>query len=404
MRGGKWLLLVSLYVSQGLPYGFFVQALPVLLRRQGLSLEWIGLSSLLALPWALKFLWAPAVERAFWPGLGRRRSWLLPLQGAMALAMVGLSSWAPARSLGVVLAGVLLINVLSATQDIATDGLALDLLAPEERGLANGVQVAGYRAGMVLGGGALLALFERLGWSWSFLAMGGLLVLLTGPVAAHREAVPVPRAGEERSGVRFWKRVDRWRLGGLLVTYKLGEAFSVGMLRPWMTDQGLSLAEIGWALGVVGFAAGLVGALAGGALVPRLGRRRALELFAALQAVAVAGYALASTQGAGPWLLPLCAAEHLASGMATAALFTCMMDWSSTEAGASDYTFQASLVVISTGAAAALSGVSAAHLGYTGHFSAAALLAGLVPLATRWLAPPGGKVCYPGGGLSKEAA
>ena len=72
MNARKLGLLASLYVCQGLPFGFFTQALPVLLRKQGVSLEAIGLSSLLALPWALKFVWAPLVDRYFWPGVGRR--------------------------------------------------------------------------------------------------------------------------------------------------------------------------------------------------------------------------------------------------------------------------------------------------------------------------------------------
>lgn len=388
MTGRKLLLLASLYVCQGLPYGFFSQALPVLLRRLGVSLELIGLSSLLALPWALKFLWAPLVDRRYSAALGRRRSWLLPLQGATALALVGLSFWSPSRSLSVVLGAVVLINLLSATQDIATDGLALDLLRSDERGIANGVQVAGYRAGMILGGGALLAFFERLGWSRSFLVMAGLLALLTVPVLLHREGPPAPRAAEGRSEVPLHRREGRWRIAALLVIYKLGEAFAVGMLRPWMADRGLSLADLGWILGTVGFVAGLVGALVGGALVPRLGRRTSLEFFAALQAVTVGGYALAAFFGVSTGgLAALCAAEHLASGMATAALFTCMMDWSSTDTGASDYTAQASLVVVATGAAAALSGVSAARLGYAGHFAVAGLLSALVPLAVRRLAP-----------------
>jgi predicted MFS family arabinose efflux permease len=241
---------------------------------------------------------------------------------------------------------------------------------------------------MILGGGALLAFFERLGWSRSFLVMAGLLALLTVPVLLHREGPPAPRAAEGRSEVPLHRREGRWRIAALLVIYKLGEAFAVGMLRPWMADRGLSLADLGWILGTVGFVAGLVGALVGGALVPRLGRRTSLELFAALQAVTVGGYALAAFSGVSTGgLAALCAAEHLASGMATAALFTCLMDWSSTDTGASDYTAQASLVVVATGAAAALSGVSAARLGYAGHFAVAGLLSALVPLAVRRLAP-----------------
>lgn len=385
-------LLGSLYMCQGLPFGFFTQALPVLLRRQGISLEGIGLSSLLALPWALKFLWAPLVDRYFFPRLGRRRSWILPLQGLTTLALGLMALREPGEGLSAVLVAVLIVNLLSATQDIATDGLAVDTLEPGERGWANGIQVAGYRAGMIVGGGALLVAFDRLGWGLTFALMALLVAALSVPTLLAREA---ERAGEgERAAsvgaiaVSFWRRPRARQVLALLVVYKLGDAFAVGMLRPFLADLGLSLSDIGWLLGTVGFVAGLAGALAGGALVPRLGRRRALVGFAILQAVSVLGYAYVARVPSGSSLLTaLCAFEHFAGGMATAALFTCMMDWADRRAAATDYTIQASAVVIATGVAAAASGFSAGNLGYPLHFGLAAAMAALSPILAFLLYP-----------------
>ena len=82
-RGHLWLLLAALYFAQGLPYGFFTQALPVLMREAGYSLTAISAISLLFIPWAVKFLWAPWVDHR-----GSRRAWLLPLQvGGVLLAL-----------------------------------------------------------------------------------------------------------------------------------------------------------------------------------------------------------------------------------------------------------------------------------------------------------------------------
>src|SRR5690606_4470533 len=187
----KATLLGSLYFSQGLPFGFFVQALPVLLRQHGVSLVDIGLSSLLALPWALKFVWAPGVERTFVARIGRRRSWLLPLQGIAVALLLLTGTVPPEEGLAALLVLVFLVNLVSATQDIATDGLAIDILAPEERGWANGLQVAGYRVGMIVGGGVLLMTYERLGLFATVAAMAGLLATATLPVLVLREA-PAP--------------------------------------------------------------------------------------------------------------------------------------------------------------------------------------------------------------------
>jgi len=141
-------------------------------------------------------------------------------------------------------------------------------------------------------------------------------------------------------------------------------------------DHGMSLTDIGWAMGVAAFTAGLLGALAGGALVGPLGRRRALVLFGLLQALGVAGYALLASQpslGLGP-VCALLGFEHFAGGMATVALFTLMMDAARPERAATDYTLQASVVVVTTGVGALLAGVLADRAGYVTHFGVAALL------------------------------
>jgi len=372
-------LLGSLYFSQGLPFGFFTQALPVMLRKQGFSLGEIGLASLLAVPWALKFVWAPAVDRYSLPGVGRRKSWIVPLQLAAVALLVLLGSSAERDSMAVLMGAVLLLNLVAATQDIATDGLAVDLLTPPERGLANGIQVAGYRVGMIVGGGILLILHDRLGSGGTFLSMAAITGLATLPILAAREPSPSSRevARTNASPHRhFLRRPGAWRLVGLIVAYKAGDAFATGMLRPFLADAGLSLADIGWLLGTVGFVAGLLGALCGGALVNRVGRRNALVLFGLLQAAAVAGYAFLAIAKPGHLMLyGLCAAEHFAGGMATAALFTCMMDWCSRETSATDYTVQASAVVIATGVASTFAGFSAQALGYFGHFCLATVFA-----------------------------
>ena len=384
-------LLATLYFSQGLPFGFFTQALPAVMRQQGISLAAIGLSTLLVLPWGLKFLWAPFVDRHGGARAGRRRGWLLPLQLVSVAVLLVLALADPSEGLAGVMVGVLLINLLAATQDIATDGLAVDLLDRHERGLGNGVQVAGYRVGMIVGGGALLVAFEQLGWAWTFVGAALLLLLATGPVWAFREPprrAHEPAEGSGEPGVLEALRHfvgdptrRRWLL--VLGIYKAGDYLGTSMLRPFYIDQGMGLAELGVLLGTVGFGAGLLGAMLGGAAVGRLGRRRALLVFGALQALSVASYALSTAAEPGPVLLygPVIF-EHLATGMATATLFTLMMDRCRPEHAATDYTLQASLVVLATLLAAALGGTTAQWLGYGPNF----LLGGAVSLAAVGLA------------------
>ena len=143
----------------------------------------------------------------------------------------------------VLMVAVLLLNLLAATQDIATDGLAVDLLAPAERGLANGIQVAGYRVGMIVGGGLLLILPNSSAcrapsspWPRS---------PPSPPCPSCWPASPRPHraprsAAAGKHSTSFGARV-RFALLGLVVTYKAGDAFATGMLRPFLADAGLSL-------------------------------------------------------------------------------------------------------------------------------------------------------------------
>ena len=384
---GRLTLLGALYFAQGLPFGFFVQALPVLLLDAGYSLGEVGLASLLTLPWALKFLWAPTVDRWWWPRLGRRRTWILAMQlaGTATLTLIALIPGSDA--LPVLMTAMVALNLIAATQDIATDGLAVELLPPADRGLANGLQVAGYRVGMIIGGGVLLAVHDRLGHYGMFAVMAALTALATLPVVVAREPATVA-APAPPTGGHFLARPGAWRWIGLVVVYKAGEAFAQGMLKPFLRHRGLDLGDIGRLVGTIGFAAGMVGALLGGALVGRLGRRRALIGFAVGQVITVAGYA-GLALGAPSYLeLALwTGVEHLASGMATAALFTVMMDASRPASSGTDYTVLASAVVIATGVATAVSGFSAQALGYGPHFLIATAMCGTAVMAVARLYP-----------------
>ncbi len=370
----KLLLLGSLYLAQGLPYGFFTQALPAHLREQGVALPLIGLAHVLALPWALKFVWAPLVDGVRAPRLGRRRAAIVPLQLASCTVLAVLALAATPGAVWPLAIAVLLVNLFAATQDIATDGLAVEVLDPDERGLGNGLQVGGYRIGMILGGGLMLVVFDRAGWTAAFLAMSALLLASTVPILVHREPPPPARAA---GGAPARLRAALLRPGMLrwLVvpgTFKAGEWFASSMLRPFLVDRGLTKGDLGWMLGFAGFGASLAGALLGGASVRGLGRRRALLLFGSLQTLAIASIVLAVRAPSMPMFYAVTVAEHVTSGMATATLFTAMMDFCRADEAGTDYTIQSSLFVIGSSVAALLSGVSAEALGYGAHFLAAA--------------------------------
>jgi len=385
MRRRTFWLIATLYFCQGLPFGFFTQTLPVLMRQKGLSLETIGMSSLLALPWGLKFLWAPVVDRVGMAGIGRRRSWILPMQALSVIAMVVLAGLEPGGNLGTLYAFAFLTNLVAATQDVAADALCVEMLLDAELGHANGLRVAAYRTGMIVGGGAMLIAMPTLGWRNAMLSMAAMLAVCTAPVLALREEpAHAPAQGGGTSLIReFLARSGSWRWLGVLVAFKFGESMGNGMVRPLLVDAGMSLPDLGWLLGTGAFAAGLTGALIGGALTGRLGQLAALRLFGGLQAIAVASYLAPALGHTGiATLTAVCLLEHATSGMATAALFTAMMARCRPGTAATDYTVQASTVVLASGAAVAAGGALAGRFGYPLHFAVSALVAAaaLVPV------------------------
>jgi MFS transporter, PAT family, beta-lactamase induction signal transducer AmpG len=372
-------LLTSLYFSQGLPSGFFSSALPVLLRLQGMSLPDITKINLLSLPWALKFLWAPFLDRYSSRRLGRRRGWILPLQGLAVLMLALISSLDPAGQLGLILAAVLVISVLAATQDIATDGLAVELLNERERGLGNGIQVAAYRVGMIVGGGVLLKFIGSLRWQKTFLIMAVLLAVAALPILLHRERrrIAAPKIRWEEF-LRFFTRpgMGLWML--LLALFKGGDAVATGIAPPFLVDLGMTATEIGNLYTYGTLPAGLLGALLGGWAVGRIGRRRALITFGIFQGLMVAAYTLPAvglyTTGT---LYATAIADYAAGGMATAVIFTMMMDVCRPGTEGSDYTIQASVAMTAPILARSLAGDLADSFGYAPTF----LLSGGLSLA-----------------------
>lgn len=388
-------LLLTLYICQGLPTGVFSQALPAILRRYDVPLTVIGMSGLLAMPWALKFLWAPWVESHFSARWGQRRSWILPMQvlGIAMLVLIALfDPYRLASTQGVSEFFVLmfLVNLFAATQDIATDGLAVRTLDFHERGLGNGVQVAGYRLGLIIGGGLLLYLIGAWNWRWSFLLLALLLFLLTVPVWRFQE--PAPEVARHEP-LPYWQIFtsffDRPGLAGwlvVLVTYKAGESLGSAMVKPMLIDMGLDLKQIGLMVSLVGSVAALTGALLGGWLTTVIGRYHAIIGFGALQGLGVAAYAWLSWQHeAGgvvslPMIYAVNALEHFVSGMAMAALLTAVMDLSRPDHAAADFTVQVSILAIFGGSFYLAAGFVAEALGYTGYF----LVSGALALVLLW--------------------
>eukprot|EP00913_Durusdinium_trenchii_P026951 g25286.t1 len=350
------------------------------LMLQGVPLDRIGYVSLIALPWALKFLWAPWVERYRLPLEGRNRSATIIGIGGMicvlGLLLAGLLQPFQAFALLICLS---LVACAASTVDIACDGFAVQALEKAEHGWGNAAQVGGAYLGSAIGGGLFLYLVGVIGWSAGTWAMAGILVVLGLPfMLAQAKRFPVETRRHVPSLRSALARPELRR--GLLVSaiFVLAQKCSMGMIGPYLVDRGFDVATIGVLNGIGSLTVGVGAALAGGALISVWGVRPVLMLSLLIQAVMLGLLALAAATGLfSPAVLMAIAIASSSGVMALGfvALYAQFMRWSDPRQAGVDFTlFQCMDALVSI-----IGGLVAAQLahafGYAVFFGSAAILA-----------------------------
>lgn len=387
-------LLICLYFSQGLPSGMLAHALPAIMREYGVSREWIGLIKLLALPWFLKLLWAPYIDQ-YW----QRRNWIMLFQCTTIGILLAMSLLTPELVFGdwliAFLILILLLNVASASQDIASDGLAIRHIRPAQLGLANSIQVSAYKLGLIGGGTLLLVLLDTMGWQTSLQCFAAVLALALLPVpwlrpdngsrpgCAGKEAHTPWR--EVFTGFMQGRNMGLWLC--IVATYKMADGLSSAMIKPMLVDYGYSLADIGY-LTSASSVAGIIGAVVGGLLFLRLSLHTALLAFGLLQTTGIGLMALvpAAIESTST-VYALALFEQFTDNLSTVALFAAMMMHCRKGLEGSDYTLQNSVFLMGSGTAGAASGFIAEIAGYQALFMGSAAL-GILSLGLLFLHRP----------------
>jgi len=386
-------MLGALYFVEGMPWGFQSKALPVYLRMSGVSLTLIGLLNLLSLPWMTKILWAPLVDRYGSARFGRRKTWIVPMQGLLAVLCLGAAAAAQSMHLATLLALIFAMNLCAATMDIAIDGMAVDLLRPNELGTGNIAQVVGYKFGALTTGGLLVAANETLGWSGLFVVTGGIVAAVAVATTFFKEPTVLRQEGEEgrMKDILGLLLVQIRRPGAALLflfiaTYKTGEQLVDAMFKPFLIDAGFSAAQVGLWVSTVGMGASLTGSFIGGLAASRFRLLPAVGVAAALRALPVAGVAwLTTTQPSAATIIGVAIAENFFGGVLTTIMFAYMMSRTDRRIGATHYTLLATIEMLGKAPVPLIAGPIAQQYGYTWTFGLGAILsllylALLVPL------------------------
>jgi len=375
-------LLFFLYLSQGLPFGFQATALPLFMRENNQSLASIGYAGILALPWMLKALWAPLVDRFYSEKIGKRKTWIIPLQMGLVLLIFIASIFASVEHLSILYVLIFLMNLFAATQDIAVDGLAVDILADNQLGAGNAAQVIGFKTGMILSGGLLVWLTSYIGWKGLFHTMGvfasiPLIFLIFYKEGDGPEISKIKQSLKELLSITislFKRKSIIWFLV-FIMTYKSGEVIMDLMFKPFLMDSGFTASNIGLWFGTWGMAASIAGTLSGGLLGSRMSIYRLLGYAVVLRAIPLTfQWGLTYTQPEAWQIILLSLGEHYFGGLLTISLFAYMMSRVDKRMGATHYTIFASLEVFGKMPFSWFSGLLAENLGYSLAFALAMVL------------------------------
>jgi PAT family beta-lactamase induction signal transducer AmpG len=374
-------VLVALGFASGLPSVLVADTLQAWMKQSGADITTIGLYGYVGLPYALKFAWAPLMDRYVPPLLGRRRGWLLLTQVAVALAIAAMAFSGPSVSLAALAATALCVSFLSASQDIVSDAYRTDVLPVEELGAGAAVFTTGYRVGMIAsGGGALILAGSGVSWPWVYglaaMAMSvGVVATLCAPEPSRHVARPPSLAAAVKEPLSdLLSRPAAWTMLVFVVIFKLPDVIAVQYTTPFLLDSGYALGDIGEIRGVVGVLATIVGAIAGGALVARAGLRRSLWTFGVLHAVSNFGYwALSRSR---PDLYAMTSAvvlENFCVGLAAAGFMAFLMSQCDARFSASQYALLTSLMAATKYVAGPPCGFIAQHVGWSWFFAGAAV-------------------------------
>jgi len=377
-------MLVALLMgfACGLPLLLTITVLQAWMKEQGVDLTVIGMISLVGLPYTLKFLWAPVLDRFTLPFLGRRRGWLLVAQVALMFSISGLGFTDPGKNPWMMAFAAFLVTFFSASQDIVVDAYRREDLPDEELGLGSSLYVNGYRVGMLLASGGGLIMADHMPFFMVYQIMAacllpGVVTTLLAPEPVIYEGTPetLREAVFDPLIEYFSRRGALWILAFILF-YKIGDTMASAMTIPFYLDIGFSKTQIGTVVKLFGFWATVAGTLIGGVIMLRLEINRSLWIFGFLQAASTAGFAVLARVGNSlPLLSTVIAFENLSSGMGTAAFIAFMASITHKKFTATQYALLSSLMGIPRVMASAPTGFFAKNMGWESFFISCTLIA-----------------------------
>ncbi|MGA2188290.1 MAG: MFS transporter [Steroidobacteraceae bacterium] len=372
----RMVVILFLSFASGLPFNLTNFSLQAWLASEGLSIKTIGLFSLAALPYNIKFLWAPLLDRYLPPILGRRRGWILIYQVCLAVCIGIMGFCSPTKAPYVLASIAVLVAFLSASQDIVIDAYRVDAIPASERALAAAAAAFGYRTAAMLAGTVLVLIAATVGWRLAFLFVACLMAATTiATLWAPEPLVPghPPRTLADAVWQPLRALINQKGMWGFLVLvllYKVGDALALSLYSTFMIQGvGFSLEELSIAGKLNMTVSTMIGVAFGGWVYLRWGTFRSLLIFGIGQALTNLLYVWLALAGKKVWLLALATClDTMIGGMGQAAFVAFLVSLCSADFSATQYALLSALAVLPRNVTGAIAGALVPIIGWPKFF------------------------------------
>ncbi len=384
----------------GLPLLLVGSTLQAWMTEAGIDLGTIGLFANIGLPYSLKVLWAPLMDRYhFWPG--RRRSWMGAMQLLLVISIFALSLFEPAQNIYGLACVALAVAVFSATQDVAIDAYRREILSDEELGLGSSLYVVGYRVALLVAGAGALILADRLllptgatNWPLVYQLMALVMALglvFTAFISREDPQLETPKTLQEAvigPFKEFFQRDGALLVVLFIVLYKLGDTMAANMTTPFMLLKGYTKTDIATVVKGFGLFSLICGGVLGGLGTMKMGILRSLWIFGILQALSTAGFCWLSMAETSMFNLTLVIAfENLSAGLGSSAYAAFMASMTNRRYTGTQYALLTALMALPRTVLSAPTGYMAEWMGWNGFFLFCTLIAipgmALIPILTK---------------------
>lgn len=296
----KMLNCIFIGFSSGLPLYVLFTFLPYWLRKEHIDLKTIGLFTLIGFPYTWKFIWAPLLDRFQLPWLGRRRGWIILLQGILFAGILSFGWLNPQQNITLIAILASLVAFFSATQDIVLDAYRREILDENEMGLGNSIYVNAYRLSGLIPGS--LSIFLTSYYTWSSVFFITALFMLPGIFATlflfleNTQPSGTSRMLRDTIIQPFTEYYQRKGGKGMflvlafLCLYKLGDSMATALMTPFYIDMGYNATDIALVAKNATLWPLLISSVIGGIIMLRIGINRALWLFGGVQILTLLGF------------------------------------------------------------------------------------------------------------------